>query len=483
MDARTPGRADNARGLGSRERTGAAAASATTLAFPDGFLWGVATAAHQYEGGNTNNQWYAWEQAGHIKNGDSCGLACNWWQHAEPDFDLARDMGLKALRLSVEWSRIEPRPGEWDESALDRYRWMLAGLRERGIEPMVTLHHFTNPLWLEARGGFLAPVSVDLFARFVGRTVEALGDLCDLWCTINEPNVYAIAGWAAGMFPPGRTGQVRAAIRVQSNMARAHAAAYTVIHRLQPAARVGWAQNYNMFDPAHPGSSADRLMAGIFDAVYNDFFPRAVRSGRAAAPLSLLAGDLSAARGTYDYVGINLYYRDQVAFDLRQPRTLFSRRYALPGSPQGDDGREPVYSEVHPAAIRRVAERMRPLGKPIYVTENGLADPRDRLRPWQIVSAVRELHGAISAGIDLRGYFYWSLLDNFEWSEGWRMRFGLVALDPATQVRTPRPSAALYSAIAHANALTAQMVRELAPGALGALAERPAQAEGTPLQT
>jgi beta-glucosidase len=181
-------------------------------------------------------------------------------------------------------------------------------------------------------------------------------------------------------------------------------------------------------------------------------------------------------------VGINLYYRDQVAFDLRQPRALFVRRYTLPGSPQGDDGREPVYSEVYPAAIRRVAERVRPLGKPIYVTENGLADPRDRLRPWQIVSAVRELHAAISAGIDLRGYFYWSLLDNFEWSEGWRMRFGLVALDPATQVRTPRPSAALYGAIARANALTAEMVRELAPGALGALAEHVAQTEGTPRQ-
>jgi beta-glucosidase len=197
-----------------------------------------------------------------------------------------------------------------------------------------------------------------------------------------------------------------------------------------------------------------------------------VLTGKAVLPFSLLVGDPSAARGTCDFVGINLYYRDQVAFDWRHASELFGRRFPLHGSPQGDDWRDPNYSEVYPQAIRRVAQRVRAFGKPIYVTENGLADPRDRLRPWQIAAATHALHDALAAGCDLHGYFYWSLVDNFEWSEGWRMRFGLIALDLATQARTPRPSATLYSAIAHANVLTPAMVREYAPNAPAEIFER-----------
>src|SRR5262245_61823681 len=176
------------------------------LAFPKGFLWGVATSAHQVEGGNTNNSWYAWERSGHIHTGESAGLACDWWEHAERDFDLAQGMGLNALRLSLEWSRIEPQPGVWDKAALARYRQMLLGLRTRGLEPLVTLHHFTNPLWLEERGAFLAPDAAERFVRYATHAVEELGDLCDFWCTINEPNVYALIGYVVGYFPPGRTG-------------------------------------------------------------------------------------------------------------------------------------------------------------------------------------------------------------------------------------------------------------------------------------
>ncbi|HST90271.1 MAG TPA: family 1 glycosylhydrolase, partial [Ktedonobacterales bacterium] len=284
------------------------------LTFPAGFRWGVATSSHQCEGGNTANNWYAWEQAGHIKTGERAGLACDWWRNAERDFDLARDLGLNALRLSVEWSRIEPRPGKWDGAALTRYRQMLVGLHERGIEPMVTLHHFTNPLWFEERGGFLAADAMERFDRFTERVVTALGDLCDLWCTVNEPNVYAVQGYLFGAFPPGRKGDALAVLRVQAALARAHAAAYRTIHRIQPAARVGWAQNVNIFDPAHPGNPFDRLAAGLQDATFNDFFPRAVASGRAAFPLSLVAGDLRAVQDTCDYIGVNVYYRDLVAF-------------------------------------------------------------------------------------------------------------------------------------------------------------------------
>ena len=153
------------------------------LTFPDGFLWGAATSSHQCEGGNTNNQWYTWERAGHIKTGESCGRACDWWANAERDFDAAQQMGLNALRLSLEWSRIEPSPGQWNDRALARYRQMLAALHARRIEPMVTLHHFTHPIWFEERGAFLAPDAIPLFTRYTSKVVEELGGLCDFWCT------------------------------------------------------------------------------------------------------------------------------------------------------------------------------------------------------------------------------------------------------------------------------------------------------------
>ena len=176
--------------------------------FPSGFLWGVSTAAHQCEGGNRNNQWFSWEAAGRTRSGDRSGLACDWWHNAERDFDIARELNLNALRLSVEWSRIEPRPGEWDETALQRYRQMLNGLHERGLRPFVCLHHFTNPLWFENTGAFLRSESVDRFERFARKVVESLGDLCSDWVTFNEPNVYSVLGYQLGEFPPGRKGRL-----------------------------------------------------------------------------------------------------------------------------------------------------------------------------------------------------------------------------------------------------------------------------------
>jgi len=201
------------------------------------------------------------------------------------------------------------------------------------------------------------------------------------------------------------------------------------------------------------------------DAGFNDFFPRAVLTGRAAFPFSLFAGDLSAVKGTCDYVGINVYARDLVAFDLRFPTTLFGRRFAAPGAPRGDGGMDSIYGEIYPVGIARVARRVAAFGKPIYVTENGVADATDRLRPWLLASALRAMFDALAGGIDLRGYFHWSLVDNFEWDEGWGTRFGLVALDEKTQQRTMRASGALYSAIAHANALTPDMLLQYAPDA------------------
>ncbi len=211
-----------------------------TFHFPRGFLWGTATAAHQVEGNNTNNTFWAWEQEpGRILNGHKSGLADDWWGGRwREDFDRAAECGQNAHRLSVEWSRIQPEPGRWDESALDRYREMVRGLVERNITPMVTLHHFTDPLWLEERGGWEQENTPQLFAAFTRKVVEALREYASLWVTINEPNVYAASGFFSGQFPPGKK-DLGAAFRVLENMLRGHALAYQAIHGLQPTARVG----------------------------------------------------------------------------------------------------------------------------------------------------------------------------------------------------------------------------------------------------
>jgi beta-glucosidase len=428
-----------------------------TQQFPDGFIWGVATAAHQVEGGNTNNQWYAWEQRGGILSGDHCGLACDWWEHAEADFDRARDLQVNGMRLSVEWSRVEPEQGRWDDVAIARYRQMLQGLRARGIEPLVTLHHFTTPHWLERQGGFGQEGAVAHFARFARHCAEVFGDLCDFWCTVNEPNVYATLGYLLGIWPPGHKGDTLGSLRVQARLLRAHAAAYHAIHAAQPHARVGLAHHIRIFDPARPRNPFDRFVAGVQDGGFNGLVLDALRFGRARGPLALLAGDVSAARGAYDFVGVNYYTREVVQVDLRRPGEMFGRRFTMPGSQQQDQ----EYGEVYPDGLRRVLERLAVLGKPIYVTENGFADSTDRIRPTALAHTVLAMHRALDHGAPVRGYYHWTLVDNFEWAEGWRMRFGLIALDPATQERTPRASAAVYAAICAAHGVPASLEEEL----------------------
>jgi beta-glucosidase len=449
-----------------------------SFAFPRGFRWGVSTSAHQVEGGFVPSQWCAWEDAGHVKPGrgtarvrpgDERGKACDWWANAERDFDLAQGLGLNALRLSVDWSRLEPRQGRWDDAAFERYRQMLRGLRARGLAPMVCLHHFTHPLWMEVAGGFLAPESVRWFERLARKVTEELGGECDEWVTFNEPNVHAVQGYLLGEFPPGHRGRVGAAMRVLGNMARAHAAAYYAVHAVQPAARVGFTQNYLVFEPADPRSPLDRLAARIPDTLFNDAFPRIVETGYAPTAVAKLTGRLREVAGTFDFVAFNLYGRTRVAFDLRRPGELFLRRSVPEDAPRGDTSADSPFGETFPGGISLVAARLARMGRPIYVLENGVPDAGDRIRPWLIAGAVRELHAAIARGIDVRGYYHWTLVDNFEWAEGWSLRFGLFALDPATQERTARGSARLYGAIARANALGREMVAEHAPAALGEL--------------
>lgn len=415
--------------------------------FPPHFAWGVATSSHQVEGGNLNNQWAAWEKRGRIKSGDQVGLACDWWRNAERDFDMAQQLGVNALRLSVEWSRIEPAEGQWDSAALERYRQMLRALRDRGMRPFVTLHHFTNPLWLEAKGGWSAPDAPQLFERFTQRVVAALGDLCTDWTTFNEPNVYVSLGYFLGEFPPGRRGRFMQAARVTRNLVLAHTAAYHKIHALQHGANVGWAQHFAVFKPQRADSGLDRWLAEFIHRRFNGNFADSILNGTAPFPLGRFGDALPEAKGTCDYVGINYYSRLRAGFNLRSPRTGFFQLTVPPHKPQGDSGVEVPYGEAYPEGLRRAVDSFKPFNKPIYILENGVPDRDDRIRPWVIQSSLEQMQTMLREGVDLRGYFHWSLTDNFEWNEGWHLRFGLIELDPATQERKSRPSAQLYADI------------------------------------
>ncbi len=431
------------------------------MRFPQGFLWGTATSSHQVEGNNTNNDWWEWEkEPGHICGDHRSGLACDWWNRAEDDFDLAREMGQNAHRLSLEWSRIEPREGEWDDDAIARYRQMLAGLRERGLEPMVTLHHFTNPLWLVEKGGWETEAVVPLFERYVTKVAEELGDLVELWSVLNEPNVYAILSYAGGRWPPGKQ-NLLLAFRVLSNMLLAHGRAYQAIHRLQPRAKVGIAHAVRVFDPADPSSRLDRPAAWIPDYIFNRLVLIALIEGVLAFPLALnrKVPDLV---DSADFLGINYYTRDMVAFDASHPGELFGRRFYPEGAEMSDGG----YGEVYPEGLYRLLKRLAAYDKPIYITENGLPDEDDDQRPRFILTHLAAMHRAIEEGVPVKGYFHWSLVDNFEWAEGWTLRFGLIALNVETQERTVRRGGQLYGEICHANAITQDMVRRYAPEVL-----------------
>jgi beta-glucosidase len=359
------------------------------------------------------------------------------------------------LRLSVEWSRIEPEEGRWDSKALERYRELLAALVQRGIRPIVCLHHFTNPRWFEEKGAFLHPDAPALFERFTRHVVQTLGDLCECWVTFNEPNVYAASGYVLGEFPPGKIGQISTAIRVTSVLAQCHLRSYRAIHELQPDAQVGWAQHYVVFQPV--ATMLDRWVAHLLNETFNETSLRLVEHGHLQFPLSLLDGNAGEVKGACDFVGLNVYNRLHVAFDLRNVAHLFGRIFVPENVPQGDPGVERPYGEAYPKAVRVAVERVLRLRKPIYILENGVPDAQDRIRPWLIVNVVKELHSLIREGHDIRGYFHWTLTDNFEWTEGWNLRFGLVKLDPETQDRTIRPSGRLYAEIARSNALTPEL--------------------------
>lgn len=420
-------------------------------ALPHGFLWGAATSSHQVEGGNDANDWSDWERTpGHIVDGGVSGAACEWWSgRAEEDLSLARSLGHNAHRLSLEWSRLEPEPGRFDAAAFARYARMLDHARGIGVEPVVTVHHFTLPRWIARDGGFADDRIVERFARFAGACVARLGAHARLWATMNEPSVLALLGYAGKRWPPG-LGNPFAAMGALARMLRAHAMAYHAMKAAAPEAEVGVVLNMPALDPAS-GARRDRAVARAHDWSFNGVVLRALGTGWLVPPLALVPTRVRGLGRSFDWLGVNYYGRYEVRFDPRAPALLFGRHVQEPSQrAEAND-----WGQISPQGLERQLVRLARLGVPLYVTENGVCDPDDRVRTRFIRDHVAAVARAISRGADVRGYFHWSLVDNFEWAEGWSVRFGLVELDRATQRRTPRPSATAYAALCRANAVDA----------------------------
>jgi beta-glucosidase len=420
-----------------------------TIEFPDNFLWGAATASHQVEGGNRNNDWWEWEhRGGKIADGTTSERACEQYTRYEEDFDLAKSMNHNAHRFSLEWSRIEPEKGIFSFKELEHYRTVLEALRERGIEPFVTLHHFTNPLWLSREGGWENPKVVEYFARYTKVVARELGGQVKFWNTINEPLVYAFENYIDAKGPPGAS-SMRSAAMVIGNMLRAHALAYHILHEDSPGEQceVGIAKHMRVFDPLRSWHPLDKALARLSDFIFNWWFMDAMDTGRLAWPIGI-GEQIQLLAKTQDFIGLNYYSRDMVRFSPLKPQMLFIENIVHPDGEVNDLG-----WEIYPEGIFKLLMRLKKYDKPIYITENGIPALDDTKRVKFLRDHLFQIHKAISDGVDVRGYLHWSLLDNFEWAEGLTPRFGLISMDYETQQRTILASAEAYAKTAAANKL------------------------------
>ena len=426
-----------------------------TMHFPPDFLWGTATASHQVEGNNTNNDWWQWEQQkGAILNGDRSGLACDWWANAEQDLDRMVELGTNAHRLSIEWSRVEPEPAEFSKEALERYRAILMGMKERGIEPMVTLHHFTNPMWLTHKGEWSSNLVLDYFPRYVRKVVDALGDLVTTWVTINEPLVYTVFRYLDGTFPAAGQLGWRAAFGAIRRLLKAHAIAYQTIKNLYPDSQVGFAKNIVILEPERLGA-LPKWWNKRADWLFNDLWLECANAGKLQWPLG--REELAGNGPTFDFIGLNYYTRFYTKFPPIGGR-LTSEQWG-PNATISDGN----YGEVYAPGMFKAIQRVVKYGKPIYITENGIPDDDDDLRPCFLLNHIREVWRAVSFNFPVMGYYHWSLIDNFEWDRGWTQRFGLYELDIETQERKLRKSGVLYREICQKNYIDTAMAEQFAP--------------------
>jgi beta-glucosidase len=408
---------------------------------------GVATAATQIEGGHADTIWHRWASTGAARDGSEPTVAADHWRRFVEDADLMASLGIRHYRLGLEWARIEPEEGRFDEVAIRHYRDELRALRDRGIKPLVTLHHFNDPGWFSEKGGFLNPDAHADFCRYVGRVVADLGDLVDEWITINEPNVFAFQGYRLGIWPPGRA-SARDYLAVTTSLAHSHIEAYRLIHAQQPDARVGVAMHLRVFAPWGRHNPLDKAAAASSEYLFQGALMRALCRGRFLAPLVQPKGVRPGRY--YDFLGINYYSRTRVSGPNQR---------VTPKAPVNDLG-----WEIYPEGLVELARHYNELYPgPLYITENGTADARDAFRARFIHDHLRVI---ADSGLPIQRYYHWTFTDNWEWAEGQTARFGLVALDFETQERTVRPSGHFYpDVIAHRGVTADAYARYVSPTA------------------
>lgn len=404
----------------------------TEKTFPAGFYWGAATAAYQVEGGIDNTDWALAAKEGRVP---PCGVATDHYHRYEEDFDLAKSLGHSAHRLSVEWARIEPEEGKYNEEAILHYRAVLKALHARGLRPFVTIWHFTLPLWFSETGGFERKDAPEVFAKFAAYVVGELGDLCGHFSTMNEPNVYASNGWLRGSWPPfkrftltdlvsitnsGRQYESKASrglsplflyFRVIKNLAKAHNAAYCAIKKVSPATEVSIVKHVIVFDGVD--SLFYRLKAKVANYMWTYRFMNRVNR-------------------YCDAIGLNYYFYTQFGDKRQWRKTDMDWNFA-------------------PDHIYDALMMLSKYKKPLFVSEGGIADAADSGRAEYITKQVEGVWRAIQSGADVRGHVYWSLLDNYEWALGFEKRFGLIEVDYQTLERKIRPSAYVYKKICEEN--------------------------------
>lgn len=390
--------------------------------FPQNFLWGAATSAHQVEGQNIHNDWWLAEQSQALK--EASGEACRHYDFYAQDFALAKELNHNCHRFSIEWSRIEPEEGRFDLLAVEHYRQVITELKIRGMEPIVTLHHFTNPAWFAQRGGWANSRLEKYFLRFVNKIVREFSGQVKFWITINEPLIYSSHSYLFGFWPPQERSIFQAA-KVTFNMARAHIKAYQIIHKIYQEKAlakpmVSIAANLQAFEICAP-TLKNKLAGYLRHKLYNLYFIEKLLRKKAL-----------------DYIGVNYYSRNLV--DARSWRirallldTCSYNHHPLPKNSLGWD--------IYPQGLYKLLIALKRYNKPVLIAENGICTEDDDLRWDYIRLHLEELHRAIGRGVKVLGYIYWSLIDNFEWDKGFAPRFGLVHVDYQTQKRTIKASA------------------------------------------
>ena len=452
--------------------------------FPDDFLWGVSTSAYQTEGDNFGSDYDVWNRHGH--GSDICGEADRSYEMYETDADLAAALGVTAYRVGIEWARIEPVRGQYNEAEIHHYRRVLQAIVDRGMKPVVTLHHFTNPLWVEEQGGWLNVDTVDRFVKYSELMAADFGDLVDWWLTINEPVIYTMGAYMVLAYPGGRFNDFSRAMQATVNMIFAHARAYHAIKEADridadgdgKASMISIAKALYPVSPLHPDNPGDVKAAQMYDYVFDRLYLRAVVNGMLDvdgdgkydnANANPPEGYYEELAGTLDFLGINYYNPLRV---IHIP-FIYGTIQGVPCFPQANlicypGGREPYIhgdndNEIYPEGILELIEDYQSEFKiPVMITENGVATTDGYLRSWFIIEHLKKVHDAIDAGYNVLGYLYWSLLDNFEWSQGYSMRFGLYTVDYSVFQRVPTEASETYSEIVHAGGMTQDVLERYA---------------------